>query len=81
MNKGYADRLVKDEGAAGVRQKTGAGVSAENLDAAAVTTGDQQEFSVRGDVEVPRMNTGVLIVGISQSSIGIDFEYRDSVIL
>lgn len=36
-NKMQRDRLVKDDGASGVGQRTGAGVSAENLVATAVT--------------------------------------------
>ena len=76
-----ADRLVKNDRTTSVREKAGLGVSSENLDAATVTAGYQKELSVRSDVEIPWMNASRLIAGISQSSVRINFEYGDSVIL
>lgn len=76
-----ADRLVKNDRTTSVREKAGLGIAAENLDAATVTAGYQKELSVRSDVEISWVNTCRLIAGISQSSVRINFEYGDSVIL
>lgn len=76
-----ADRLVEYYGSTCIRQETGPDVPLENLDTATVTASDQEELSVRSDIEVPWMNTSIPVTDFGQGSVSIDLKYRDSVIL
>lgn len=80
-DKHDADRLIEYYGSTCIRQETCPDVPLENLDAATVTASDQEELSVRSDIEVPWMNTSVPVTDFGQGSVSIDLKYRDSVIL